>query len=134
MVAGIGRPPRPATSALVRSVCRARRRLSGLPRPAAALDTARIPGSIEYEATLIPDSAIVVDQSNSVLMTVAEDGTVVPKPIQPGPSQPGGLRIVREGLTGDEKVIINGLLRARPGAKVTPQPGTIAPEPTLTLN
>ena len=94
----------------------------------------RIPGSIEYEATLIPDSAIVVDQSNSVVMTVAEDGTVVPKPIQPGPSQPGGLRIVREGLTGDEKVIINGLLRARPGAKVTPQPGTIAPEPTLTLN
>ena len=33
----------------------------------------------------------------------------------PGPSQPGGLRIVREGLTGDEKIIINGLVRARPG-------------------
>jgi RND family efflux transporter MFP subunit len=89
----------------------------------------RIPGSNEYEAVLVPDSAIVTDQSNRIVLTVAEDGTVVPKPIRPGPSYPGGLRIVREGLTGDEKIIINGLVRARPGGKVTPQPGTIAPEP-----
>ncbi len=94
----------------------------------------RIPGSNEYEALLVPDSAIVVDQSNRIVMTVAEDGTVVPKPIRPGPSQPGGLRIVREGLSGDEKIIINGLVRARPGAKVTPEPGVIAPEPSLTQN
>ena len=53
-----------------------------------------------------------------------------PKPIRPGPSYPGGLRIVREGLTGDEKIIINGLVRARPGAKVTPEPGTIEAEST----
>ena len=92
----------------------------------------RIPGSNEYEALLVPDSAIVVDQSNRIVMTVTDDGTVVPKPIRPGPSQPGGLRIVREGLTGDEKIIINGLVRARPGAKVTPEPGVIAPEPSLT--
>jgi RND family efflux transporter MFP subunit len=89
----------------------------------------RIPGSNEYEAVLIPDSAILTDQSNRIVMTVAEDGSVVPKPIRPGPSYPGGLRIVREGLTGDEKIIINGLVRARPGGKVTPEPGTIAPEP-----
>ena len=90
----------------------------------------RLPGSNEYEAMLIPDSAIVTDQSNRIVMTVAEDGTVVPKPIRPGPSQPGGLRIVREGLTGDETIIINGLVRARPGGKVTPEPGIIAPRPT----
>ncbi len=94
----------------------------------------RIPGSNEYEAVLVPDSAIVVDQSNRIVMTVAADGTVVPKPIRIGPSQPGGLRIVREGLTGDDRVIINGLVRARPGAKVTPEPGVIAPEPALTQN
>jgi hypothetical protein len=41
---------------------------------------------------------------------------------------------VREGLTGDESIIINGLIRARPGAKVTPQPGVIEPEPKLTQN
>jgi RND family efflux transporter MFP subunit len=85
----------------------------------------RIPGSNPYDAILVPDSAIITDQSNRIVMTVAEDGTVVPAVIRPGPSQPGGLRIVREGLKGDERIIINGLLRARPGAKVTPQPGEI---------
>jgi RND family efflux transporter MFP subunit len=85
----------------------------------------RIPGSNPYDAILVPDSAITTDQSNKIVMSVAEDGTVVPVLIRPGPSQPGGLRIVREGLTGDERIIINGLLRARPGAKVTPQPGEI---------
>jgi RND family efflux transporter MFP subunit len=94
----------------------------------------RLPSSVEYEAILVPDSAIVTDQSNRIVMTVAEDGTVVPKVIRPGPAQPGGLRIVREGLTGEEKIIINGLVRARPGAKVTPEPGVIAPATGLTQN
>jgi RND family efflux transporter MFP subunit len=87
----------------------------------------RIPSSNPYDAVLVPDSAIVADQSNRVVMTVAEDGTVEPRVIRPGPPQPGGLRIVREGLTGIERIIINGLVRARPGGKVTPQPGTIGP-------
>jgi RND family efflux transporter MFP subunit len=88
----------------------------------------RLPSSNEYEAMLIPDSAILTDQSNRIVMTVAEDGTVVPKLVRVGPSQPGGLRIVRDGLTGDEKIIINGLVRARPGAKVAAEAGVIAPE------
>ena len=33
---------------------------------------------------------------------------------------------MREGLTGEERIIINGLVRAQPGGKVTPEPGTIA--------
>jgi RND family efflux transporter MFP subunit len=94
----------------------------------------RIPGSNPYDAVLVPDSAIMTDQSNRIVLTVAEDGTVVPKVIRPGPSQPGGLRIVREGLTGEEKIIINGLVRARPGGKVTPEPGTIEPAAEVTQN
>ena len=84
----------------------------------------RIPGSDPYNAVLIPDSAILSDQSQKIVMTVAEDGTVTPRVIRPGPSYQG-LRIVREGLTGDEKIVIDGLLRARPGAKVDPTPGEI---------
>jgi RND family efflux transporter MFP subunit len=91
----------------------------------------RIPGSNPYDAIIVPDSAITTDQSNRIVMTVAEDGTVVPIVIRPGPSQPGGLRIVREGLRGDERIIINGLIRARPGGKVTPQPGEIVAEPDV---
>jgi len=94
----------------------------------------RLPGSNEYEAILVPDSAILTDQSNRIVMTVKDDGTVEPKMIRPGPTQPGGLRIVREGLSGQEKVIINGLVRARPGAKVTAQPGKIEPAPEYEAN
>lgn len=84
----------------------------------------RIPGSDPYNAVLIPDSAILSDQSQKIVMTVAADGTVTPRVIRPGPSYEG-LRIVREGLSGDDTIIIDGLVRARPGAKVDPQPGEI---------
>jgi hypothetical protein len=52
---------------------------------------------------------------------------VVPKPVELGAVTDGGLRIVRDGITENDKVIINGLLRARPGQKVTPQHGEIKP-------
>ncbi|EWY40561.1 hemolysin secretion protein D [Skermanella stibiiresistens SB22] len=84
----------------------------------------RLPGSELYTATLLPDSAIVSDQSNKIVLTVAEDGTVVPKLVRPGPME-NGLRIIRSGLDPDDRVIISGIVRARPGTKVTPQPGEI---------
>ena len=84
----------------------------------------RLPGSELYTATLLPDSAIVSDQSNKIVLTVAEDGTVVPKPVRPGPIE-DGLRIIRSGLDPEDRVIISGIVRARPGSKVTPQPGEI---------
>jgi RND family efflux transporter MFP subunit len=89
----------------------------------------RIPGSPEYDALLIPDAAIVTDQSRKMVLTVDGENVVQPKVIRPGPSQPGGLRIVRRGLTPDDRIVINGLIRARPGAKVAPKDGTIEPEP-----
>jgi len=93
----------------------------------------RIPGSDPYKAIMIPDSALVTDQANKLVMTVEADGTVVPKLVRPGPGyDPLGLRIIREGLEPTDKIIINGLIRARPGAKVTPEPGEIEPQ-TLRL-
>jgi len=88
----------------------------------------RVPASPQYEAILIPDSAIAADQSRRIVMTVKDDGTVEPKVIRPGPSYQG-LRIVRSGLSASDTIIVDGLLRARPGAKVTPQPGKIALDP-----
>jgi RND family efflux transporter MFP subunit len=85
----------------------------------------RMPGSGSYEALMIPEAAVLTDQSDKMVMTVAADGTVVPKVIKPGPVV-DGLMVVRSGLNPDDKVVINGLLRARPGGKVTPQDGTIA--------
>jgi RND family efflux transporter MFP subunit len=93
----------------------------------------RIPGSEPYQAVLIPDSAIVTDQSRKIVLTVGADGTVAPKIIRPGPfNDELGLRIVREGLQPTDQIVINGLMRARPGAKVMPVPGKIEPMPAKT--
>lgn len=85
----------------------------------------RIPASERHQAILVPDSAVVTDQSRKVVLTVKEDGTVEQKVVRPGPMTDDGLRIIRSGLTPTDRVIINGLVRARPGGKVTPQPGRI---------
>jgi RND family efflux transporter MFP subunit len=85
----------------------------------------RIAASERYNAILIPDGAVVTDQSRKVVMTVKDDGTVEPKVVRPGPMTDDGLRIIRSGLAPTDRVIINGLVRARPGGKVTPQPGKI---------
>ena len=68
-----------------------------------------------------------MEGKGKILMVVKDDGTVEPRVVRPGPRELG-LRIIREGLAPTDRIVINGLMRARPGAKVTPQPGTIEPE------
>lgn len=85
----------------------------------------RVPMSQLRPTMLVPDAAVVTDQSVKMLFSVAPDGTVVPKPVELGPVTDDNLRVIRSGVTTDDEIIINGLLRARPGQKVTPEPGTI---------
>jgi RND family efflux transporter MFP subunit len=87
----------------------------------------RVPMSQEKPTMLVPDAAVVTDQSVKMLFTVAEDGTVVPKPVELGSLADDNLRIIKSGITPEDTVIINGLLRARPGQKVTPEAGEIKP-------
>jgi RND family efflux transporter MFP subunit len=84
----------------------------------------RVPGSEPYEAILLPETAIVTDQSQKIALVVADDGTVGVKILRVGPSY-NNMRIIREGLAPTDKVVINGLLRARPGSKVAAQMGSI---------
>jgi len=79
-------------------------------------------------ALLVPAAAVVPDQSDEIVMTVAPDGTVVPKRVETG-GLFQGLRIIQSGLKPTDRVIIDGLMRARPGAKVTPVTGAITPNP-----
>jgi RND family efflux transporter MFP subunit len=90
----------------------------------------RIPGSPLYDALLVPDAAIVTDQSRKQLLVVNADNKVEPRVIRPGPSQPGGLRIVRRGIAPEDRFVIGGLLRARPGIVVSPKEGKVEPEPS----
>jgi multidrug efflux system membrane fusion protein len=80
----------------------------------------RLIGSSPYEALLLPDSAIATDQSRKIVFVVKDDNTVEAKPVVLGPLDQG-LRVVREGLKAEDRVIVDGLQRARVGAKVTPQ-------------
>jgi membrane fusion protein, multidrug efflux system len=73
---------------------------------------------------LLPDAAVVLDQSQHLVMTVAPDGTVVPKIVETGDLR-GGLRVIRSGLDANDRVVIDGLVRAIPGTKVAPQDGAI---------
>lgn len=79
-----------------------------------------VPGSLPYQGVLIPDAAIVADQNRRLVMSVDEAGNVMPLPIRPGP-RIDGYRVVREGLDGSEVIVIEGLMRARPGSVVAPQ-------------
>jgi RND family efflux transporter MFP subunit len=85
----------------------------------------RIPMSQNRPTLLVPDAAVVTDQSVKMLFAVTADGTVVPKPVELGPVTDDNLRIIRSGITPDDQIIISGLLRARPGQKVTPEQGKI---------
>ncbi|MEM9093956.1 MAG: efflux RND transporter periplasmic adaptor subunit [Pseudomonadota bacterium] len=85
----------------------------------------RVPASDEYEAMLVPDAAVLSDQSRKVVLTVDAEGSVIPKIIELGPLY-RGLRVIRSGLTADDQLIIAGVQRARPGSKVVAQPAEIA--------
>lgn len=79
-------------------------------------------------ALLVPAAAVIPDQSRQIVMTVAADGTVVPKVVETGELD-HGLRAIRSGLSANDRIIIDGLVRARSGSKVTPVAGAIKPDP-----
>ena len=81
----------------------------------------RLIGSAPYEALLLPDTAIATDQSRKIVFVVKDDDTVEARPVVLGPLDEG-LRVIREGLKAEDRVIVDGLQRARVGAKVSPHP------------
>lgn len=81
---------------------------------------AELEGSNTYKAVLIPDEAIGADQNERIVYEVREDGTVTTKPVRLGPKL-HGYRVIRSGMTGEETIVVNGLMRARPGTKVKPE-------------
>ena len=86
----------------------------------------RLIGSSPYDALLLPDTAIASDQSRKVVFVVKDDDTVEERQVTLGPLDEG-LRVIREGLKPEDRVIIDGLQRARVGAKVSPHTAPAAP-------
>jgi len=71
-------------------------------------------------AVLVNDRAVGTDQSKRFVFVVGDDNKVAYREVKLGPVV-DGLRVVREGLAPGEKIVVNGLQRARPGAAVTPK-------------
>jgi RND family efflux transporter MFP subunit len=76
------------------------------------------------EALLVPDAAIGTEQVRKFVLVLDGEDVAKPKYVTLGPVV-DGLRVVA-GLNRDDRVIINGLMRVRPGARVAPQEGAIA--------
>ena len=93
----------------------------------------RVPASPLYEALLLPDAAIGTEQARKLVMTVNAENIVTSKYVALGQLTSDNLRVIKSGLGPDDRVIVNGLMRARAGQKVTPQeegaPGAGAPKP-----
>lgn len=77
----------------------------------------RIPGSARYDAILVPDRSIGTDQAEKFVLTVGDDKKVRRQVVRLGPIS-HGLRVIRNGLKGDERIIISGMQQVRPGMDV----------------
>jgi multidrug efflux system membrane fusion protein len=80
----------------------------------------QLPEDSSHEAVLIADLAVATDQDRRFVWVVGADGKVEHRTIKVGPLN-GGLRIVREGLTAQDRIVVRGLQRVRPGAVVATQ-------------
>lgn len=87
----------------------------------------RVPASPAYEALLVPATAIGTEQARKFVMTVNAENTATPKYVTLGQTTADGLQVIKDGAGPDDRIVVNGLMRARPGAKVTPQEQGAAP-------
>jgi RND family efflux transporter MFP subunit len=87
----------------------------------------RLPIGAPANVLLLPAAAIVPDQSQNIAMVVSDNGKVAPRIVQLGELY-RGLRIVKSGLDPNDRVIIDGLMLARPGSTVSTMDGKIVPQ------
>lgn len=89
----------------------------------------RVPIGRQANALLVPESALGADQSGRYALVVNTEDVVEYRSIEVGP-RIEGMRVVTRGLRAEDRVVVNGLQRARPGARVSPETAAPAgPEP-----
>ena len=80
----------------------------------------QVPVGIIKDALLTEDRALGRDQRGTYLLVVDQENKVQYRPVEVGPLQPDGKLVILKGLKRDDRVVVNGLQRVRPGAKCTP--------------
>jgi multidrug efflux system membrane fusion protein len=94
----------------------------------------QVPASAPHETLLIPDAAIATEQVRKFVYVVDKDNIARQRFVTLGQAL-DNLRVIKEGLSADDRVVVNGLMRVRPGQKVTPEdqqapPQAAAPQAT----
>lgn len=85
----------------------------------------RIPDQ-QSKALLVPEAALGSDQGGRYLLLVGKDNIVEQRKVTIGPPV-GDLRVIDKGLAADDRVVVDGILRAIPGEKVDPQMQSLPP-------
>ncbi|MFY9758519.1 MAG: efflux RND transporter periplasmic adaptor subunit [Pseudolabrys sp.] len=81
----------------------------------------RVPGSPPYEALLVPDAAIGTEQAKKYVIVVDAQDTARQKYVTPGQLTSDNLRVIKDGIGPDDRIVVSGLMQARPGTKVRPE-------------
>src|SRR5262245_45054221 len=81
----------------------------------------RVPGTPPYEGLLVPDVAIGTEQARRFVMVIDDQDTARPKYVTLGQVTKDGLRVIKDGIGPDDRIVISGLMQARPGQKVRPE-------------
>lgn len=88
-----------------------------------------MPATKPYQGVLLPDEAVAANQDKRIVYLLGPDNVIQQKDVVLGPKV-DGYRVIQSGLKGDETVVVNGLSRVRPGAKVTPDTIELPPSKT----
>jgi RND family efflux transporter MFP subunit len=81
----------------------------------------RVPGSSPYEALLVPDAAIGTEQARRFVIVIDQEDVARIKYVTLGQLTSDNLRVIKEGIAPDDRIVVVGLIQARPGQKVRPE-------------
>jgi RND family efflux transporter MFP subunit len=81
----------------------------------------RVPGSLPYEALLVPDAAIGTEQAQRYVIVIDAQDTARQRYVTPGQLTSDNLRVIKDGIGPDDRIVTSGLMQARPGTKVRPE-------------
>jgi RND family efflux transporter MFP subunit len=114
---------------LMRAVFANPRSASGVPRLLPGMFVRlRIPMAVRDKALLVPDRSLGVDQAGRYVLVVGPQDVVEQRTVKVGASV-DRMRVIDQGLTAEDWVVVSGIQRARPGAKVQPVRPGAAPAP-----
>jgi RND family efflux transporter MFP subunit len=90
----------------------------------------QVPGSAPYQALMLPDAAIATEQARKLVYVVDQDNVARQRYVTLGPLV-DDLRVIKDGVSADDRVVVNGLMRVRQGQKVTPDEQGASPQASV---